>query len=103
MLDSIRKILPPGDISDSALSLKYAAPVIVMLYRMGPLKHSDILEVIPSYGPLVKKLFPALEETGIVRQWTKESGYRSHMIELDGIGKEIGPLMNKAFELIKKK
>ena len=47
--------------------------------------------------------FSQPEEDGIVRCWTKEDGYRSHMVELDGIGKEIGPLMNKAIELIKKK
>ena len=102
LLDQIRKILPPGDISNSSVNLKFAVPVIVMLYRFGPMQLNDFLQVYKSYNLLVKKLFPALEEDGIVRCWTKEDGYRSHMVELTGIGKDIGPLMNEVLDLIKK-
>ena len=101
-LDRVRKALPPGDISNKSVCLKYAVPVIAMLYRYGPLKHNDFLQIYKSYIPLVKKLFPALEEEGIVKQWSKENGYHSHMLDLTDDGKVIGELMNETVNIIRK-
>ena len=102
LLDQVRKLLPPGDMVDSAVNMKYGVTAITMLYRYGPLQHYDFLQVYKAYVPLVKKLFPALEEEGIIRQWTKESGYRSHMMELTDMGKTIAPLLDEAVSVIKK-
>ena len=103
LLDSMRKELPPGDFANSPMCMKYAVPVVVMLYRLGPLRYSDFLEVFKSYVPLVKKLFPALEEEGIIRQWVKEDGRRTNMVGLDDIGRAIGPMLDEVFKIIRKK
>lgn len=103
LLDGMRKLLPPGDIADSPMSIKHAVPVTVMLFRNGPMRHNDFLQVYKSYVPLVKKLFPALEKEGIVRQWVTTEGYKANMIELTELGKEIGSLLDEVFRIIGKK
>ena len=103
LLDGVQKLLSPMDMAESSMNLKYGIPVTVLLFRNGTMKQSEFLKLYNSYNGLAKTLFPAMERDGIIRQWLTEESYRTNMIELTDLGKDIGSLLDEVVRIIRKK
>lgn len=103
LLDGVRKLLTPMDMAECSLSLKYGVPVTVLLFRNGTMKLSDFLKLYKWNNSLAKTLFPAMERDGIIHQWLTQESYRTNMIELTDLGKEIGSLLDEVVRIIRKK
>lgn len=101
ILAKISRVLPnPDDLSDSAVCMKYAEPVIVMLYRKGKLRYIDILDIFPNYKAIVKSLLPALETEGLVKLGKEKDHHKSNTAELTMTGKMVGAGLDEIHRIV---
>ena len=96
-LATVNVFVAPGkaDVLEKSICMKYAEPLLRLLRPSMELKQSEVLKTLPNYRTVVRTV-AALEADGLLTVTPTETGYRTNVIRLTPLGKQVADV----FEIV---
>jgi len=93
-LATINVFVAPGkNITDKAICKKYAETLLRLLRIPVEMKQSDIIKALPYYRTLMKTM-AALQEDGLITITPTQTSYKTNIIRLTDLGKQVAEVFN---------